>query len=66
MTIDQLAEIARNKKQSFIDARAAAADFDTLKRIGAEYSDAIAAWHKEKWPNKKFNKPSVGYLIRAL
>ena len=66
MTTDQLSEIARQKKEEFVNARAANAGFDALKRIGAEYANAIAAWHKVRFPGKKFNKPSVGYLIRAL
>lgn len=64
--MNELAEIARQKKEEFISARAARADFETLKRLGAAYADAIAAWHKARFPGKKFSKPSVGYLIRAL
>jgi len=64
--MEELAEIARQKKEAFLQARASNSGFETLKRLGAEYADAIAAWHKVRFPNKKFNKPSVGYLIRAL
>jgi hypothetical protein len=64
--MEKLAEIARQKKEAFLLARTNKADFDTMKRLGTEYADAIAAWHKVRFPKKKFNKPSVGYLIRAL
>lgn len=64
--IDALATIAREKKQAILNARACGADYDTLKRLCAEYADACAAWHKVRFPGKKFNKPSTGYLLRAL
>jgi hypothetical protein len=66
MTLEQLSEMARQKKDNFLLARASMAEYDTLKRLAGEYIDAIAAWHKQRFPGKKFNKPSVGYLIRAL
>ena len=64
--MEQLAETARQKKDAFLQARANKADFDTLKQLASEYGNAMAAWHKARWPGKKFSKPSVGYLIRAL
>lgn len=66
MTTEQLSEIARAKKEEFLIARATGASYERLKIIGNEYADAVARWHKAKWPGKKFFKPSVGYLIRAL
>ncbi len=64
--MEQLAQKARDKKDEFLKARASQADFETLKRIAKEYGEAMRAWHKVRFPNKKFNMPSVGYLIRAL
>ena len=64
--MDELAQKARDKKDEFLKARASQADFETLKRIAKEYGEAMRAWHKVRFPNKKFNMPSVGYLIRAL
>jgi hypothetical protein len=66
MTTEELSIIAKEKKSKFVAARNANADFETLKAIGEEYTSAIAAWHKLKFPKKKFRRPSVGYLIRAL
>jgi len=64
--MEQLAQKARDKKEEFLKARASKADFDTLKRLAKEYGEAIKAWHKVRFPDKKFRMPSVGYLIRAL
>ncbi len=64
--MDELAQKAREKKEAFLAARASFADFDTLKRLAKEYGEAMKAWHKARFPNKKFKMPSVGYLIRAL
>lgn len=64
--MDELAQKARDKKEEFLQARASQSDFETLKRIAKEYGEAMKAWHKVRFPNKKFNMPSVGYLIRAL
>jgi len=66
MNTIELSEVAQLKKEEFLNARTARAGFDTLKKLGTEYAEAIAAWHKVRFPGKKFNKPSVGYLIRAL
>jgi hypothetical protein len=66
MDINELAEDARNKKEVFIAARGAGASYDELTKLADEYSSAIALWHKSRFPSKKFTKPSVGYLIRAL
>lgn len=63
---EELSKIAREKKRAFLLARSNNEDFDTLKIIGEEYIDAIAVWHKNRFPNKRFTKPSIGYLIRAL
>ena len=65
-TMQELAQHARNKKQEFLAARACGADFETMRRIGTEYGEAIKAWHAVRFPDKKFRMPSVGYLIRAL
>ena len=64
--IDKLAEDARLKKEVFLRLRSEKAVYDTLKRAAGEYSDAIEAWHKARFPHKKFRRPSVGYLLRAL
>jgi len=64
--MEQLAQAARDKKEEFLQARARNADFDTLKRLAKEYGEAMKAWHKIRFPDKKFKMPSVGYLIRAL
>ncbi len=64
--MEELAKKARDKKEEFLQARASNADFETMKRIAKEYGAAMKAWHKIRFPNKKFNMPSVGYLIRAL
>lgn len=64
--MEQLAEKARTKKAEFLLARASNADFETMKRLAAEYGEAMKAWHKIRFPDKKFKMPSVGYLIRAL
>ncbi len=64
--MEELAQKARDKKEEFLKARASNADFETLQRIAKEYGEAMKAWHKVRFPNKKFNMPSVGYLIRAL
>lgn len=64
--MEELAQKAREKKEEFIQARANLADFETMKRIAKEYGEAMKAWHKVRFPKKKFNMPSVGYLIRAL
>jgi hypothetical protein len=66
MTTDELANITRQKKDTFLEARALCASHDELKRLADEYTAAVAAWHKERFPGKRFNRPSVGYLIRAL
>lgn len=66
MTNDELAAIARQKKNDFIAARSCGANFDELKRLASEYGEAIAAWHAQRFPGKRFIKPSVSYLIRAL
>ena len=64
--MEELAQKARDKKEEFLKARASLADFETLQRIGKEYGLAMKAWHKARFPKKKFNMPSIGYLIRAL
>ncbi len=64
--MEELAQKARDKKEEFLKARASNADFETLQRIAKEYGLAMKAWHNVRFPNKKFNMPSVGYLIRAL
>ncbi len=64
--MEELAKKARDKKEEFLQARARNADFETLSRIAKEYGLAMKAWHKTRFPKKKFNMPSVGYLIRAL
>lgn len=64
--MEELAQKARDKKEEFLQARASQADFETLKRLAKEYGEAMKAWHKVRFPKKKFNMPSVGYLIRAL
>ena len=64
--MEELAEKARAKKEEFIQARNNLADFDTLKRLAKEYGETMKAWHKARFPDKKFKMPSVGYLIRAL
>ncbi len=64
--MDELAQKARDKKEEFLKARASNASFETLQRIGKEYGEAMKAWHKARFPEKKFKMPSVGYLIRAL
>ena len=61
-----LSEIAKQKKIYFLQLRASGASYEELEKAGNEYANAIAAWHKEHYPNKRFHKPSVGYLIRAL
>jgi len=61
-----LSKTARDKKDLFLLARSSGADFDTLSRLANEYTAAIAAWHKIRFPGKRYNKPSAGYLIRAL
>jgi hypothetical protein len=66
MTTDELAKIARDKKADFLALRSSLADFDTLKIAASEYMDACAAWHKVRFPGKKFKRQSAGYLIRAL
>ncbi len=64
--MEHLAAIARAKKQEFLHARAAGANFETMQRLGLEYGQAIAAWHKVRFPNKRFKMPTAGYLMRAL
>ena len=64
--MEELAQKARDKKEEFLQARASQADFETLQRICKEYGEAMKAWHKVRFPSKKFKMPSVGYLIRAL
>lgn len=64
--MDELAQKARTKKEEFLKARASNAEFETLKRLATEYGEAMKAWHKVRFPDKKFKMPSVGYLIRAL
>jgi len=66
MSTDELATIARQKKENFLEARALCASHDELKRLADEYTAAVAEWHKARFPGKRFNRPSVGYLIRAL
>lgn len=66
MNTDELSLIARNKKDDFLNLRSSGASYDELKLAADEYSNAVAQWHKSRFPGKKFNKPSVGYLIRAL
>ena len=64
--MDELAKVARIKKAAFLTARANLASHETLKVLADEYCDAIAAWHKVRYPGKKFKRPSLGYLIRAM
>ncbi len=64
--MEKLAEIAREKKAIFLKLRAERASYDVLDAAAKEYVNAIAAWHKVRFPGKKYNKPSTGYLIRAL
>ena len=64
--MEDLAKKARDKKEEFLKARASGADFETMQRIAKEYGEAMKAWHKIRFPDKKFKMPSVGYLIRAL
>lgn len=64
--MEELAQKAQEKKEEFLRARAQGSDFDTLKRIATEYGEAMKAWHRVRFPGKKFKAPSVGYLIRAL
>jgi hypothetical protein len=64
--MEQLAEIARQKKEAFLKLRGNKAPYEELDAAAKEYADAIAAWHKVRFPGKKFTKPSTAYLIRAL
>lgn len=64
--METLAEIARQKKESFLALRGNKAPYEEIDKAAREYADAIAAWHKVRFPGKKFTKPSTAYLIRAL
>lgn len=64
--MEELAQLARDKKEEFLKARARNADFDTMKRIAKEYGEAVKAWHKVRFPNKRFTMPSVGYLTSRM
>ncbi len=39
---------------------------DELHDLARAYAEAMAEYHKLRWPGKRFRKPSPGYLIRAL
>jgi hypothetical protein len=64
--MDELSQKARDMKDKFLQLRAQSAPYDQLKQAADEYAGAVAAWHKARFPGKRFRKPSVGYLIRAL
>jgi len=61
-----LAQICQERKQIFLDLRRSGASYETLTLAANDYADALAKWHKAKYPNKRFSKPRAGYLIRAL
>jgi hypothetical protein len=64
--METLAEIARQKKEAFLVLRDSKAAYEDIDAAAKEYTAAIAAWHKVRFPGKKFTKPSTAYLIRAL
>ncbi len=64
--LTELARIAQEKKAHFLALRASNAPYPELDDAARSYTAAIAAWHKVKYPAKKFTKPSTAYLIRAL
>ena len=66
MGINELANEAQNKKQAFVALRNARCEYAEIKRAAEAYADAIAAWHKARFPSKRFRKPSAAYLIRAI
>lgn len=37
-----------------------------LHDLARTYADAMAEYHRLRWPGRRFRKPSPGYLIRAL
>ncbi len=39
---------------------------DELHHLARAYAEAMAEYHKLRWPDRRFRKPSPGYLIRAL
>ena len=65
MTNDELAAIARTKKEQMLEARRSG-DTESALAAANAYATAITEWHKQKYPGKKFRKPSPGYLLRAL
>ena len=65
MTIDELAQTARDRKEQMLIARQSG-DAESALSAAAEYANAITEWHKRKYPGKRFNKPSPGYLLRAI
>jgi hypothetical protein len=46
--------------------RAGRITYPELTRVAETYIDACAARFAERWPGKKFRRPSVGYVLRAL
>ena len=57
-------------RQQVIDARrayrAGQVSLDELHAIADRYIESCATRFAEKWPTRKFRKPSRGYVLRAL
>lgn len=66
LSLDQLAEIARNKKQEFKKAQFAGESMDNLQELCDEYGKAIAVWHKIRFPGKKAPRPSLASMMRMI
>lgn len=65
-SLEQLAEVARNKKQEFKKAQFAGESMDNLQELCDEYSKAIAVWYKIRFPGKKAPRPSLASMMRMI
>ena len=63
--IEELAAVAQAKRENMIEAKHTG-DIIAALNAATEYADAIEAWHKARFPGKKFRKPAAAYLLRAI
>ena len=62
---EELAAAAQARREDMIKAKRTG---DIISSLDAarKYADAIEAWHKARFPGKKFRKPAAAYLLRAI
>lgn len=64
--LQALSDACHTAKQAIIDARRAMQPREQLVALCNTYIAAMQAWHKAKYPGRRFTKPNPAYLLRAL